>query len=312
MHNALWDHQLLVVIGKGGVGRTSVAAGLGVAAAKAGKKTCIVEMGGLSDLATTFGFEQPSYAPRTVLPGLDIRSVSAADCLDDFGKRKLRLGRLSQRFMRSRVLGAFVDAVPGLHDLLQLGKIENAMNEPLADEPDYDLTILDAPATGHGLSMLFAARTMRRMARVGPFAELARIIELWLSDRTATAFVLVTLAEELPLHECLHFVEQLGDDRHHLDTIVFNRLSRTVVPDVPDWPTVNAHLTTQDRPDLQAIADYVTTKVTAQRHENERVDSLINQLRSTFNTSPRIARVQHDEGGPARIASYLGSLGATP
>ena len=50
MHSSLWDHQLLVVIGKGGVSRTSVAAGLGVAAAQAGKRTCVVEMGGLSDL----------------------------------------------------------------------------------------------------------------------------------------------------------------------------------------------------------------------------------------------------------------------
>ena len=213
--------------------------------------------------------------------------------------------------MSSRVLGAFIDAVPGLHDLLQLGKIENAMNEPLEDEPKYDLTILDAPATGHGLSMLSAARTMRRMARVGPFADLARIIEVWLSDRAATAFVLVTLAGGLPVQECLHFVDQLGDDRHHLDTIVFNRLTRTGLPQTPSWSNVEAHLHAQDRPELSAIAVQIGAKVERATKELEQSELLISNLRERTHIRPRIAYVYQEESGESDVFD-LAELGERP
>jgi len=309
MSEPIWEHRLLVVIGKGGVGRSTCAAALGLAAARSGKRVCLVEMGGMSDISRIFGYDTPSYAPRTVAPGLDIRSISATDCLDDFGTRKLRLGMLSKRFMRSRALGAFLDAVPGLHDLLQLGKIENAMNEPLEGEPVYDLTILDAPATGHGLSMLAAARTMRRMTRVGPFAELARIIEVWLSNTDETAFVLVTLAEDLPINECIDYLGQLGADQKHLGAIVFNRMQRSPVPPYPDWPEAKAAILSADRPFAAGIAGLIEGEIGQAKTQELHAARLGETVAQRFDLRPRLAHAFEDPNGVEGIANELASLG---
>jgi hypothetical protein len=309
MNNALWEHRLLVVIGKGGVGRSTCAAALGLAAAREGKRTCIVEIGGMSDISKLFGLEHPSYSPRTVRPGLDIRSISAEACLDDFGSRKLRLGMLSKRFVRSRALGAFLDAVPGLYDLLQLGKIENAMNEPLPGEPVYDLTILDAPATGHGLSMLTAARTMRRMTRVGPFAELARIIEVWLSNPAETAFVLVTLAEELPVNECIDFLAQIGEDQKHLGAIVFNRMRRRPVPERPPWDAAKEALLAHQHPLTQAAVDVIDRELQQTESEAEHTARLVSTVADRFSMHPRIAKAFEEPDGIEGVALALATLG---
>lgn len=309
MSDARWGHRLLVIIGKGGVGRSTCAAALGLAAARSGKRACIVEMGGMSDISKIFGFDSPSYSPRTVSPGLDIRSISATACLDDFGTRKLRLGMLSKRFVRSRVLGSFLDAVPGLHDLLQLGKIENAMNQPLAGEPVYDLTILDAPATGHGLSMLTAARTMRRMTRVGPFAELARIIEVWLSNTSETAFVLVTLAEELPINESLDFLGQLGDDQKHLGAIVFNRMRRPPVPDTPPWAEAKKALLADQQPITHAAVTLIDRELQRTAAETKHTDRLVRAVSERFGSDPRIAKAFEDPEGLEGIVHSLAALG---
>jgi anion-transporting ArsA/GET3 family ATPase len=309
MPEPIWSHRLLVVIGKGGVGRSTCAAALGLAAAQSGKRVCVVEMDGLSDISRIFGYNEPTYTPRTVAPGLDIRSISAAGCLDDFVRRKLRLGMLSKRFVRSRALGAFLEAVPGLDDLLQLGKVENAMNEPLAGEPVYDLTILDAPATGHGLGMLTAARTMRRMTRVGPFAELARIIEVWLSDTSETAFVLVTLAEELPINECVDFLGQLGEDQKHLGAIVFNRMRRSPVPDSPAWPEAKAAILSQDRLLFEGVTDLIDRAISQAARQKTHTERLRETVAERFGLRPRMAKAVEETDGINAIAAALASLG---
>jgi anion-transporting ArsA/GET3 family ATPase len=232
---SLLDHQLVVLHGKGGVGRTTMTAALGLAGALSGRRTCVVELGGQASLARTLGFDEPSYEPRDVAHGLQLRSLSLAATLSDFGARKLKIDALARWFFESRLMTGFVEAVPGLHDVVQLGKIENMISEPLPGEPVYDLVVLDAPATGHGLTLLGSARAMGEITRMGPFYELAHIIETFLADDARTGHGLIALPEPLPAQEALELGERLRVQGADVDALFLNQ-----VHDEPLPPTVAA------------------------------------------------------------------------
>ncbi len=224
----LRGRRLLVVTGKGGVGRTTVTAALGLAAAQAGLRTVVVELSGQDRLASVFG-RSPRYAPQPVAPGLDLRSLTAPACVADFAERKLRVPSLLRWVFENRLMTGFVDAVPGLHDLVQLGKIENMLFEPLEGEPQWDLCVLDGPATGHGLTLLSGARALQEATAAGPFHDLAEIIAGLLSRPADTSVVLVTLPELLPVHESVELAAALAADAMPVSAVVCNR-----VP--PTWP----------------------------------------------------------------------------
>lgn len=220
---ALRERRLWVVEGKGGVGRTTVAAALGLAAARQGRRTLVVELHGEAALAHRLGFHAARYEARNVAPGLDLMGLSPTDCLADFGKRKLHIGGLSPMVFGSRPMTAFVEAVPGLPDVVQLGKIEDRLLHPLPSESPYDLVVLDGPATGHGLTLLSSARHMRQLTRAGPFHDLAKLIEDLLEDPAKTATIAVTLPEQLPVQETLELLAAL-DRTHDLpDLLVVNQ-----------------------------------------------------------------------------------------
>lgn len=227
----LLDHKLLVVSGKGGVGRTSTALALGLAAAAKGKRTCVVEMSGQQALAEAAGFSSAEYEARDVADNLKLMSLSPTTCVADFGGRKLGLAKLAQWFFESKLMTGFIASVPGLADLVQLGKIEDMINVPLKGEPVYDLVILDAPATGHGLTLLSSAKAMAGMTKVGPFYDLAMIIARFLADTTQTSFVLVTLPEVLPVNESLEFAESLKEHGASISLCLMNRTLPVQLPE---------------------------------------------------------------------------------
>ncbi len=260
--------KLLVVTGKGGVGRSTLCAALGLAAARAGKRAICVELSGQHAVAKTLGLPHATYEPQRVAPGLDHRTFTAADCLADFAQRKLHLPAVSNWLITSKPMATFLDAVPGLHDLLQLGKLENMIAEPLPGEPTWDLTILDAHATGHGLTLLAAARAMRETARVGPFYELAGIIERFLSDPEVTGFVVVTLPEALPVHEALELSNALAVDHAAPAAVLVNRCAREW-PDDAAADALRDALAARPEPAAQALAALADEESTRSGHQRD-------------------------------------------
>ena len=222
---AWYDRRLIVVEGKGGVGRTTVTAALALTAGRRGRRVAAVELGGEAALAHTFGFVAARYEPRRITDGIELASLSPATCVVDFAQRKLRLGAVGRWVFDSRPMQAFLESVPGLADVVQLGKVENRLLEPVDGDLPLDLIVLDGPATGHGTTLLSSARSLRAASRVGPFHDLSAIVERLLEDRARTATVLVTLPELLPVNETLELLAaQIDEDR------------------VPDLLVVNQHL----------------------------------------------------------------------
>ncbi|MCO4743350.1 MAG: hypothetical protein KC912_01090 [Proteobacteria bacterium] len=272
---SLFDHQLIAVTGKGGVGRTTAACSIALAAAAQGKRVCIAELAGLARVPEVFGLPGRSYAPQRCAPGVDTMSLSALDCLDDFGRKRLKIQALVRLVFHNRLTAAFLDAIPGLQDMQQLGKIRHLIEEYEGDEPPYDLIVLDAPATGHGLTLLDSARSLGEMTRVGPFYEETQHIVRLLSDPDRTAIVVVTLGEELPVNESLELISSLGEDRAQLAAIVANQVRSQPLPDAPPWPKLRDALAASDQTDLVSLADAAQSTWTSQERALARLRTTI-------------------------------------
>ncbi len=240
---ALFSHSLLVVTGKGGVGKSTVAAALGIAAHRRGLRTVVVEVAARDDISQALGASGAAGPPRDGRP--EHISIDPQRAMEEYLREQLPLGALAAVLSRSRIFATLTAATPGLRELLTIGKVWELAGQQRSDgrERPFDLAVLDAPATGHGLAMLQAPRTFASIARVGPIAKQGRTIASFLADPQRTAVVAVSSAEEMPVTETLELRtqlrEQLGLDLalNVINAVVSHRFSardeRTLVAAPP-------------------------------------------------------------------------------
>jgi anion-transporting ArsA/GET3 family ATPase len=205
--------HVLVVAGKGGVGKTTMSAALARMAAEAGKSVLIVELEGKSGIAAAFGrhadlgYEEVLLAPAGAGGAGSIRARrltpddALLEYLEDHG-----LKRVSKRLARSGILDVIATAIPGIRDVLVLGKVKQLERDQVAD-----LILVDAPATGHAITFLTSASGMVSAARGGPLRTQAQDVVELLSDPARCRVILVTLPEELPVSETIESAYTLED-----------------------------------------------------------------------------------------------------
>jgi anion-transporting ArsA/GET3 family ATPase len=194
------------VMGKGGVGKSTVAAALGLAAAARGLRTIVAEVSARDDVSRALaGSGTEPFAERAIADGLSHISIDPQDAMEEYLVDQLPVRALADLLTSSRAFTYLAAATPGMRELLMVGKVwelaQHARRTPGA-EP-YDLVILDAPATGHGVAILRAPRTFAEAARVGPIARQGRTIDAMLTDPSRTGVVAVATAEEMPVNEAL-------------------------------------------------------------------------------------------------------------
>jgi anion-transporting ArsA/GET3 family ATPase len=223
---SLLDKRLVVVTGKGGVGKTTVAAALGLAAARLGKRTVICEVSEQERLAGMFGRSPLGHEEGELAPGLFGISVVPERAKEEWLRRQLRSGALAGVLGHSRIFNLLTAAAPGLNELVTIGKVwDLAQLERRLGGSAYDLAILDAPATGHSVAMLRAPRTFANVAAGGPIHRQAMMIHDFLADPKATGVLAVALAEEMPVNETLDLEGRLsGEMGMAMDSIVVNAL----------------------------------------------------------------------------------------
>jgi anion-transporting ArsA/GET3 family ATPase len=208
--DALFSHSLIVVTGKGGVGKSTVAAAFGVAAHRRGLRTVIVEVAARDDISRALGTAGAAGPPRGGRP--EHVSIDPQRAMEEYLREQLPVGALATLLSRSRIFTTLTAATPGLRELLTIGKVWELAGQRRSDDgSSYDLVVLDAPATGHGLAMLQAPRTFASIARVGPVAKQGRTIASFLTDPQRTAVVAVSSAEEMPVTETLELRSQLRE-----------------------------------------------------------------------------------------------------
>jgi anion-transporting ArsA/GET3 family ATPase len=197
--------RLVIVAGKGGVGKTTVSATLASAAARTGRSVLLIEIEGKSGLASLFGREPLGYERVDLAPGIVGRTITPDEALLDY-LRDHGMSRISKRLVSSGALEIVATAAPGIRDILVLGKVKQLERAKVAD-----LIILDAPAAGHAITFLLAARGLLDAVRVGPINTQARDVLEMLTDPARCQVVLVTLPEETPVNELVETAFKLED-----------------------------------------------------------------------------------------------------
>lgn len=207
------ESRVWVVAGKGGVGKTTIAAALARLAAEAGLRVLLVELEGRPGIAAAFGrsgsldYEQGVlYAPTGGPGSVEGRRLTPDDALLEYLAGH-GLHRVSRRLVSSGVLDVVATAIPGIRDVLVLGKVKQLERADVAD-----VIVVDAPATGHAMTFLTSASGLMEAARTGPVrAQAADVVEL-LTDPARCRVMLVTLPEELPVSETVE-AAYLVEDR---------------------------------------------------------------------------------------------------
>jgi anion-transporting ArsA/GET3 family ATPase len=205
----LLDRNLVVVTGKGGVGKSTMAAALGLLAAREGRRTIVVEVGEESRLASLFGIAPPSPGVETRLEEhLSTISIDPDRALLEW--LQVLGGRVSGRLLASSgTFQYFAAAAPGARELVSMVKVWQLTRGGRRREASYDLVVLDAPATGHALGLLASPQTFGAIARVGPIAGQTRHVQDLLEDPQRTAYLAVALPTEMAVTEALELQDGL-------------------------------------------------------------------------------------------------------
>jgi anion-transporting ArsA/GET3 family ATPase len=217
---------LVVVTGKGGVGKSTVAAALGVAAASEGRRTIIAEVAARDDVRRALDAHTSGdvFVEQALADNLHHISIDPESALEEYLRDQLPRG-VSDLLASSRMFAYLAAATPGLRELLTVGKVWE-LAQPDRRTPGahpYDLVILDAPATGHGVAVLTAPGTFADAARVGPIARQGGIIHGMLADAEQTSIVAVATAEEMPVNETLGLQATLREELgQHFAAVVVN------------------------------------------------------------------------------------------
>jgi anion-transporting ArsA/GET3 family ATPase len=206
--------RVVIVAGKGGVGKTTVSAALARAAARTGLATLIIEVEGKSGLAALFGQPPFDYDEVVLAPGggrdgaadVSARTLTPDDALLEY-LQDHGMSRISKRLASTGAVDMVATAAPGIKDILVLGKVKQ-----LEQRRQADLIVLDAPAAGHAISFLRSARGLLDAVRVGPINTQARDVLDLLTDPTRCQVVLVTLPEETPVNELVETAYSLEDE----------------------------------------------------------------------------------------------------
>ena len=213
---------VIIVAGKGGVGKTAVTAACAVAASSVGLRTLVVEVEGKGGLAAMFGSNRLTYDELELVPagsgagrsgpergavgGVTARTITPDDALLDY-LRDHGMQRISNRLVSTGALDMISTAVPGIRDILVLGKIQQ-----LERGGEFDLILVDAPAAGHAISFLRSASGLADAVKVGPISTQARDVLELLDDPDRCRVVLVTVPEETPVNELIETAYSLEDE----------------------------------------------------------------------------------------------------
>ncbi len=215
--------RLIVLSGKGGVGKSLVAAVLGLTASRRGKRTLLVEVDSPTELARFFDVSPVGHRETQVVNRLFAINLNPARVMDEYVKHVVKLDMLARRILESPIYHRFFAAAPGLEDLMVLGKVmtlEEA-HDGFSRRPRYDLVILDAPATGHGFYLLKTPQAALRVAPLGPIGSNARRILKLLRDKRKTAVSLVAIPEEMAAAEASELAKKLEGDLGIVPAVVF-------------------------------------------------------------------------------------------
>ncbi|HEX2359725.1 MAG TPA: ArsA family ATPase [Solirubrobacterales bacterium] len=221
----LFDKRLVFVTGKGGVGKTTISIAMGLAAAKAGKRTIVCEVASQETASRVFKKGEVGFHEVQVAENLWAISIDPDESLREYLLLQLKVRAMRDLLVRSRIFNYLAAATPGLKELVTIGKVWELAQprRKVKKGREYDLVIVDAPATGHGVGFLQTPRTFAGIARVGPMHSQAAELDRYITDHGTTGVAIVALPEEMPVNESAYLEQQLtGEIGIAVDRVYMN------------------------------------------------------------------------------------------
>jgi anion-transporting ArsA/GET3 family ATPase len=210
----LLDKRVVFVTGKGGVGKTTVAVALGLRAAAEGKRTIVCEVSAQENASRIFAHTEIGFHEVEVAENLWSISIDPDESMREYVLLQLKVRAMRDMLFRSRIFNYLAAATPGLKELVTIGKIWELaqLDRKVKSGRKYDLVIVDAPATGHGIGFLQTPRTFAAIARVGPIHSQAQQLDRLITDQEHTGVAIVALPEEMPVNESATLEHDLRED----------------------------------------------------------------------------------------------------
>jgi anion-transporting ArsA/GET3 family ATPase len=246
---------LVIVTGKGGVGKTTVAVALGMRAAAEGKRTIVCEVSAQENASRMFEHTTVGFHEVELEENLWAISIDPDESMREYVLLQLKVRAMRDMLFRSRIFNYLAAATPGLKELVTIGKIWELaqLDRKVKSGRKYDTVIVDAPATGHGVGFLQTPRTFANIARVGPIHSQAQTLDNFITDHKNTGVAIVALPEEMPVNETAalehDLVEEVGVavDRVYLNGLYPERFSKA------EAETLNALAAAEDGASKAAV-----------------------------------------------------------
>ena len=230
---SILDRRLVFVTGKGGVGKTSIAAALAELGARRGRRTLVCEMDAKGALAGAFDALPLTFEPRRLAPNLFGMAMNTEDSLREYLRLFVRVPFIGKIGPLARTFDFVADAAPGVKEILAVGKLCYEVRER-----HYDLVVVDAEATGHIVAQIGAPKVIRDLVQVGLVRDQTDWMLELLQDPDTTGVVVVTTPEEMPVTETIALLERLEPETGVVPSVVianrvlpvlFDRAERKVV-----------------------------------------------------------------------------------
>ncbi len=276
--NHLFSRDLIFVTGKGGTGKTTVAATLGLAAARVGKRTLIYELGQERQLHDLFAISPRGTVEdetTQLTDGLYTRSIVYESAMRKWLAEQLRVGPIVDFVASSSSFQSLFEAAPGAREIVCWREIVGS----LTGENRFDLVIIDAPASGHGFGMLQSPSRYATLTQGGPiYRRMAQISQL-VADSSRTAVISVTQPSELPVNEAIELHSRLEDELElELAAIFVNELYERKLSSVADQIS---ELEPTDVPALTAAAQAARSRVTREKSQQRELKRLRSRTAGT-------------------------------
>lgn len=281
----LLSRRLLLVTGKGGVGKSTLAASLALAGSRHGRRTCLVEVEGRQTFSSIFSTQPWDFTEREFRPGLFGLSIDPEASFTEYLSMFYGAQRVTRLVAKTPAIEFATQAAPGIKDVLLIGKVKEIERRR---EPDgrftYDLIVVDAPPTGRIVNFLAAPDATTELVNVGPIRQQAQTVIDMLTDEARTAVLLTTLLEEMPVTETVESIASLRQLGVPLGPVLVNRavqpamdaaarkaLTTMSADDVRTVLSSVAELTEADAEEALDIGTVHDSRLDLQRRMRERV-----------------------------------------
>jgi len=290
MSQRLIDKRLQFFTGKGGVGKSTVTAALALLAARKGKKVLIVEIDTNSTMRRIFNAPFVGFVPLEVRDGIYVININPEEALAEYIQEHVKIQRVARKISQNSILQYFFKAAPAVNELVAINKIFTLFKQ--RDETnmlEYDLVLVDLPATGHAISFLGLPVLLGQLVGVGPIRKMIEKYQTLFTDSQTTAVNLVTLAEEMPVAETIELYQAISKK---LTLPMGNLFVNAVVEQVFDESEVAA------MKKLEAVAGNLEALDAAllparysmkqQQRSETLIHTLVDQVRMNLITLPRL------------------------